>query len=106
MAAVWLSLALFVVVVAAGVAYAAARGWQLYRLGKRTAAAFSPALERITGAMASIEGHAAAAEAGSQRAGEAAERLRSSKARLDVQLAAVREARTQMRRVFWFVPGA
>jgi hypothetical protein len=35
----------------------------------------------------------------------ATNRLSTSRSQLDVQLAAVREARAQVRRTFWFVPG-
>jgi F0F1-type ATP synthase membrane subunit b/b' len=101
----WLSLAVLVAAVAAGLAFAIVRGFHLYRLVKRTGSAFSPALERIAGASASIERQLAAAEASGHRLAEASERLRVSRAQLDVQQAAVREARAQVRRMLWFIPG-
>ena len=42
---------------------------------------------------------------GEERLQAATDRLAVSRAKLNVQLAAVREARAQVRRVFWFVPG-
>ena len=105
MVGLWLSLALLLVAVAAGLAFAVVRGLQFYRAMKRTGGTFSSRLEKISGTVASIEQQLAAAEAGVQRLAEANGRLQLSRARLDVQLAAVREARAQVRRVFWFVPG-
>jgi len=105
MAGFWLSLAVLLGAVAAGIAFAVVRGLQLYRKAKRTSGMFSARLEGISATVASIERHAAAAEASTQRLAEANERLQRSRARLDVQLAAMREARAQVRRVFWFVPG-
>jgi len=62
-------------------------------------------MERISGVMAEIERHTAKANAASERLNGATGRLAVTKARLDVQLAAIREARAQVRRTFWFVPG-
>ena len=101
----WLSLALLFVAVVAGIAFAVVRGLQLYRNVKRAGGEFSERTEKISGTVASIERHMAAAEASTQRLSEANRRLQLSRARLDVQLAAIREARAQVRRVFWFVPG-
>ena len=101
----WLSLALLLVAVAAGIVFAVVRGLQLYRNVKRAGGTFSARTERISSTVASIERHMAAAEASTQRLAEANRRLQLSRARLDVQLAAIREARAQVRRVFWFVPG-
>lgn len=105
MVGLWVSLALLLVAVAAGLAFAVVRGLQLYRNVKRTRSVLSSRLERISGSVASIERQLAAADAGVQRLGEATRRLQQSRARLDVQRAAVDEARAQVRRVFWFVPG-
>jgi len=101
----WLSLALLLIALAAGLAFAIVRGLQFYRSMKRTGAEFSSRLERISGTVASIEGQLAAADTSAQTLTEAGRRLQSSRARLGVQLAAVGEARALVRRVFWFVPG-
>ena len=62
-------------------------------------------MERVSTGTARIERHLANAEAAAGRLKDATARLAVSRAQLDVQLAAVREARAQVRRVFWFVPG-
>lgn len=101
----WLALVLLVVAVVAGLVYAAVRGWQLYRRARLTGALFTARLDAISATVASIDRHTAAAEASTRRLADASARLGRSRARLDVQLAALREARGQLRRVFWFVPG-
>ncbi len=101
----WIALAVLVVAVVGGIAYAAVRGFQLYRNAKQTGAKVSSELDRISRVSAQIERHSAAAEAAAGRLKDASGRLAASRARLDIQLAAVRQARAQVRRVFWFVPG-
>ena len=101
----WIALAVLLVAVVGGLAYAAVRGFQLYRNAKRSSAAFSSEMDRISRVSEQIEHHTAAAEAAAGRLKVASGRLATSRAQLDVQLAAVREARAQVRRVFWFVPG-
>lgn len=105
MVAFWLALAFLLLAVAAGVAYAVVSGLRCYRDTKRASGAFASRTEHISETTASIERHLAKASASAQRLADASERLELSRARLDVQLAAVREARAQVRRVFWFVPG-
>lgn len=102
---VWLAAALLLVAVVAGIVYAAVRGFQLWRNVKRGSAAFSEELDRISVVTAQIEHHMAAAEAAGARLTDATERLARSRARLNVQLAAIQEARARVRRTFWFVPG-
>jgi hypothetical protein len=62
-------------------------------------------MDRISAVTLSIERHSAKAAAAVDRLQSATGRLALSRARLDVQLAAVREARAQVRRTFWFIPG-
>ena len=102
---IWIALGVLLLAVAGGIAYAAIRGWQLYRNAKRTGAAITSEMDRISATTLEIERQMARAEAATARLSAATERLTASRARLDVQLAAVRQARAQMRRVFWFVPG-
>ena len=103
--AIWLALAALLAGVATGLVVAVYRGICLWRLTKRTGAAFTAELDRISSAAAEIDGQLARANAAGARLTEAQERLHASRGRLDVQLAAVREARRQVGRVFWFVPG-
>ena len=101
----WISLAVLVVAVVAGIAFCVVRGLQLYRQAKRSSGRITAEMERISAVMAAIERHTAKADAASERLNAATGRLALSRARLDVQLAAIREARAQVRRTFWFVPG-
>ena len=103
--AVWIALAAFLLALAAGIAIAVYRAICTWRLLKRTGGSFTTELDRIAVVTAEIDGQLARAAASTDRLSEAQVRLRASRARLDVQLAAVREARGQLSRVFWFVPG-
>ncbi|WP_411277653.1 hypothetical protein [Gaiella sp.] len=101
----WIGLGVLFVSVVCGLAFATIRGWQLYRTAKRSGAAITTEMDRISEATLEIEGQMAKAEAASARLSAATGRLATSRARLDVQLAAVGQAGAQVRRVFWFVPG-
>ena len=103
--AIWLALAALVACLAFGITLVVYRAIRTWRLLKRTGAAFTAELDRISGVAAEIDGQLARAGAAVERLGAVQERLQASRARLDVQLAAVREARGQLMRVFWFVPG-
>ena len=101
----WIALAVLIVAVVAGIAYCVVRGLQLYRDAKRTGARITGEMERISAVTLSIERHSAKAAAAADRLHSATDKLALSRARLDVQLAAVREAQAQLRRTFWFIPG-
>ena len=101
----WISLAVLLVAVVAGIAYCAVRGLQLYRNAKRASGTITAEMDRISEVTRQIERQSAKAAAASERLNGATGRLALSRARLDVQLAAVREAQAQLRRTFWFVPG-
>ena len=103
--AFWIALAVLLVAVVGGLVYAAVGGFQLYRNAKRAGATFGGEMDRISRVSEQIERHAAAAEAAAGRLQDASGRLATSRAQLDIQLAAVRQARARVRRVFWFVPG-
>jgi hypothetical protein len=102
---VWIPLAVFVVSVVGGITFAVLRGVALWRQLKRTKGAFGSETERITRAVDEIQDHLDHAGKSNERLATAAERLRVSRAYLDVQLAAVREARGALARPFWFLPG-
>ena len=104
--AFWISLAVFLVGLLAGLAYAIVRGIVLWRGFKSTGRAFSAESARIADVSAGIQEHLDRADASNALLREAAARLAVSRARLDVQLQAIREARHVMRRVLWFLPGA
>jgi hypothetical protein len=101
----WIALVVLLVAVVGGLAYAALRGFQLFRTAKRSGAVLTAEMDRINAVSLEIERHMAEAEAAQARLGAATSRLAISRARLDVQLSALRQTRAEMRRVFWFVPG-
>ncbi len=101
----WIALGVLAVAIVVGIAYAVIRGFQLWRDVKRSSSRFSAEADRISEVSLQIERQMAAAEAAASRLQIATGRLATSRAQLDVQLAALREARAQVRRVFWFVPG-
>ena len=101
----WISLAVLLVAVVAGIGFCVVRGWPLYRDARRAGARITSEMERISAVTLEIERHTAKAAAASERLNGATGRLAASRARLEVQLAAVREAQAQVRRTFWFVPG-
>ena len=103
--ALWLSLAAYLVTTIAGLAYAVLRALALWRQLKRTGRSFSDEAAHITDTAAEIQAHLDRASASSAKLGEASRRLAASRAALDVQLGAIREARHAVRRVLWFVPG-
>ena len=85
--------------------YAVVRGIALWRRIKRTGRGFSAESARIADVSAGMQVHLDRASASGTRLSEATERLATSRARLDVQLQAVREARHTVRRLLWFLPG-
>ena len=101
----WIALGVLAVAVVGGLAYAAIRGLQLYRNAKRSGAVITAEMDRISAVTLEIERQMAKAEAATVRLDAATGRLATSRAELEVQLAALRQARAQVRRVFWFVPG-
>ena len=78
----------------------------LWRRVKRTGGAFGDEAGRISEGSAQIQGHLDRASASGGKLADASQRLAVSRARLDVQLEAVREARHTVRRLLWFLPGA
>ncbi len=86
-------------------AYLVLRGLALWRQFKRTSRTFESEVARIEQATTEIQTHLDRASSSSVRLREASERLAASRAKLDVQLQAIREARYTMRRVLWFLPG-
>jgi hypothetical protein len=101
----WIALAVLLVGVVGGIAYAVLRGLSMWRQVKRTGREFSAESARIADVSAQIQEQLDRSSASGIRLGEAAERLATSRARLDVQLQAIREARHTMRRLLWFLPG-
>ena len=103
--AFWIALAILLAGVVGGLVYVVVRGITLWRQVKRTGGTLGAETARIAEASEEIQEHLDRASASGARLGEAAERLAVSRARLDVQLQALREARQALRRTFWFLPG-
>jgi hypothetical protein len=101
----WIALAVLLIGILGGIAYAVMRGLSMWRQVKRTGREFSAESARIADVSAQIQQHLDRSSASGVRLGDAAERLATSRARLDVQLQAIREARHTMRRLLWFLPG-
>jgi len=100
----WLTLAAAVVAIVAGAVVATVRGVRLWRAAKQASSRFGEELAHIEASAAEIQGHLDAAQTSAEHLSEAAERLRRSRARLEVQLQAVREARTILRRTVDLLP--
>ena len=77
----------------------------LWRQVKRTGGTLGAESARVADATADIQEHLDRASASGASLGVAGERLAVSRAKLDVQLQALREARQTMRRLLWFLPG-
>ena len=103
--AFWIALAMLLLAVVGGIAYAVVRGIALWRQVKRIGGTFSAESARIAEATADIQEHLDRASVSGTSLGDAAARLAASRAKLDVQLQALREARQTMRRLLWFLPG-
>ena len=103
--AFWIALAVLLLAVVGGIAYAVVRGIALWRQVKRTGGTLGAESARVADATADIQEHLDRASASGVSLGDAGERLAVSRAKLDVQLQALREARQTMRRLLWFLPG-
>jgi hypothetical protein len=90
---VWVALAVWGVLVVVGVAFAGLRGFQLYRQARRTGERFDPALEHLAAAGERIQVHLERAERSQVGLEGALGRLATSRARLQVQLDAIAEAK-------------
>jgi len=103
---IWIALTLSLAAVAGGIAYAALAGLRLWRTLKRIGGAFSAETARITRVVDGLPRHLDLMNASTRRLKTNIGRITISRARLDVQVRAVREARAQIGRLLWFVPGA
>jgi type VI protein secretion system component VasK len=103
--AIWIALGVFVVGLVAGLVFAVVRGIVMWRRMKRMSGELGPEVERISRVAEEIQQQLERANASATELTAATERLRLSVARLQIQLAAVHEARTRLARTFWFVPG-
>jgi hypothetical protein len=98
----WLSLAAWILLSAAGIAFAVVRALALWRGFRRTSGRLSSQLGEIAAATEQIEGHLDRAEAARGRLQAASARLSTSRAELAVLLGAVREARATIEQALPF----
>ena len=101
----WIALAVLLVGVVGGIAYRRAARDRDVAPAQADRPRVLRRVGRIAEISAQIETHMDRANASSTRLGDAAARLATSRARLEVQLQAIREARHTMRRLLWFLPG-
>ena len=100
----WLALILALVLTVAAVTYATLKGLEAFRLFKRVGGTMGSDLERITAATEEIERHLElAAESGTTLEASLI-RLRASRARLNVLIAAIADVRAAVGRVTAVVP--
>jgi hypothetical protein len=101
----WIALAVLVVGIVGGIVIAVVRGLAAWKQVKATSGDITAELDRISQESGQIERHLAAATASQARLAAAGDRLAASRARLQVQLAALGEARRTVDRLLWFLPG-
>jgi len=100
----WIALAVWLGASVAGLAFAALRGLQLFRHGKRASKRINGEVESIARASGEIEAHLARASESAARLNAALDRLRGSRARLEVQRQALREAGAMIGWALPFLP--
>jgi len=100
----WLSLAFLLAGVVVGVVVAVIRGLRLWRDAKRVGGTVGKELDAVSRKTEQIELHLERAAAGSERLTAALDTLAHSRARLDVQRAALREARATVIRAVPLLP--
>ncbi len=105
MLAVWPALGVAVAGVVGGVVVAFVRGRRAWRGVKSLGSAVGKGLDDVASSAAEIDTHLMRAGEGSERLSAALERLRTSRAHLDVLLSALREARTALDRAVPFFDG-
>lgn len=93
---VWITLAAGLAATVAGIAFAVARGLALYRGAKKAASRLGGEAEAIAQRAGRAEEHLRRASESQDRLRSATGRLAESRARLDVQLAALREAKAAL----------
>jgi hypothetical protein len=101
---VWLALAASLLAVVAVSTLTTLRGISLFRDVKRVGRSMNEEVAGIERGAAAIEGHLADAAVSSDALSRAVERLNASRARLNVLLVAIEDARERLRLVTAFLP--
>ena len=102
MIAVWIALGVAVAGIVAGLVIAFVRGLRVWRELKAIARTVGERLDHITRSTDEIETHLSLAAESSERLARSLDQLRRSRAVLEVQLAALREARDTVSRAVPF----
>jgi hypothetical protein len=100
----WLTLIASAVAVIASLVFTTRRGLQLFRDTKHLSAAAGEALDRVSRSSEQTERHLTLAAESGTRLDASLERLRVSRARLDVQQAALDDARSFLSRITGLAP--
>jgi hypothetical protein len=100
----WLALAATIIAVVAALTVTTVRGIGLFREAKRVGGRIGEEVAGIERGTAAIEGHLAAATESSEALQRAVARLNASRARLNVLLAAIEDARATARLVTAYLP--
>jgi hypothetical protein len=100
----WLTLAASTVAVIASLVFTTRRGLQVFRDAKKLSASSGEALDRVSRSSEQIERHLALAAESGTRLDRSLERLRTSRAQLNVQLAAIDDVRAFVGQITGLAP--
>ena len=103
---IWLALVVYLACLAGGVTFVVVEGLGAWRGVKRTGSAFSSEVARITRVVDGLPAHLERMNASTRALQATLQRMAASRARLDVQTRAIKEARQTVGRLLWFLPGA
>jgi hypothetical protein len=100
----WLSLAVAVALITGSTVYATLKGLEVFRALKQLSRTVGKEVERISEASTGIERHLALASESGARLEASLDRLRSSRARMNVLTSALGDVRASLDRVTGVVP--
>ena len=103
---IWLALVVYLACLAGGATFVVVEGLGAWRGLKRTGGALSAEAARITRVVDGLPAHIERMNASTRVLRATLQRMAVSRARLDVQTRAIKEARQAVGRLLWFLPGA
>ena len=101
---IWIALAFCILAVAGSIAYAAVRGWRLWKTVRTTSGRVTKATGRLIASAAVAEQHATSLTAGTERLSARIAQLQASLEELAVIRAAAAEPRDLLRSIRGLVP--
>ena len=101
---IWIAVAFCLLAVIGSIAYAAVRGWRLWKTVRATSGRASEEVGRLMASAAVAEQHASSLGAGTERLADAMEHLQASLAELAVIRAAAAEPRNLLASIRGLVP--